>query len=295
MFSCFSCRNTISCLRVPTVRLLALVISKATWIKKKQEWLKNWYVNCDYKALLALHSWIKYLQSFTVERATGVWWHDVLTRACKYVSDLFFKMVVATYWVVMCLVRVAFGPKIRSKHAPICRTLTSICPWKLWRYVLSVLITACTHNLNCTLWLQMFRIGVMHGAHYIVKVDDDYCPDMVKIRKVVEDAKHPKYAYIAAINWNYAVRTYWTLPCPSDSCVSIALSFTSDANKHNCTTVHIHRVINRSMASTGNLSSTSLGGFTCSRFLWPSWLPSLTSTTPPCTQCASCMGSGDVK
>ena len=44
--------------------------------------------------------------------------------------------------------------------------------------------------------LQMFRIGVMHGAHYIVKVDDDQCPNIKMITRAVIEAKDPKYAYI---------------------------------------------------------------------------------------------------
>ena len=60
----------------------------------------------------------------------------------------------------------------------------------------------------------MLRIGVMHGAHYIVKGDDDYCPDMEKIKKVIEDAKFPKYAYIAGVVWDKAVRiqTFRAMP-----------------------------------------------------------------------------------
>ena len=42
----------------------------------------------------------------------------------------------------------------------------------------------------------MFKIGVMHGAHYIVKVDDDQCPDIKAIKKAIMDAKDPEYAYI---------------------------------------------------------------------------------------------------
>ena len=42
----------------------------------------------------------------------------------------------------------------------------------------------------------MFKIGVMHGAHYIVKVDDDQCADIKAIKKAIMDAKDPKYAYI---------------------------------------------------------------------------------------------------
>ena len=42
----------------------------------------------------------------------------------------------------------------------------------------------------------MFKIGVMHGAHYIVKVDDDRCADISSINKAIIDSKDPKYAYI---------------------------------------------------------------------------------------------------
>ena len=52
----------------------------------------------------------------------------------------------------------------------------------------------------------------MHGAHYIVKVDDDYCPDMEKIKKVIEDAMFPKYAYIAGVVWKKAVRITHVVP-----------------------------------------------------------------------------------
>ena len=42
----------------------------------------------------------------------------------------------------------------------------------------------------------MFKLGVMHGARYIVKLDDDFCANIKTIRKAIIDAKDPKYAYI---------------------------------------------------------------------------------------------------
>ena len=43
----------------------------------------------------------------------------------------------------------------------------------------------------------MFRIGVMHGAHYIVLANDNYFPNMGRLIKLIEDVEHPKYAYIS--------------------------------------------------------------------------------------------------
>ena len=54
----------------------------------------------------------------------------------------------------------------------------------------------------------MFKIGVMHGAHYIVKVDDDVCADIKTIRKAIIDAKDPKYAYIGEWLRGRPVRAY---------------------------------------------------------------------------------------
>ena len=77
----------------------------------------------------------------------------------------------------------------------------------------------------------------MHGAHYIVKVDDDFCPNMEKIMRVIKEEKHPKYAYIAETVWWTAVRIHST--SVSMSIVWSASSFTSGPNKHNCTASHV--------------------------------------------------------
>ena len=58
------------------------------------------------------------------------------------------------------------------------------------------------------LWLQMLKIGVMHGAHYIVLVQDKYCPDINRLKKVIEDANHPKYAYIGEKMWHEEVHVH---------------------------------------------------------------------------------------
>ena len=47
----------------------------------------------------------------------------------------------------------------------------------------------------------MLKIGVMHGAHYIVLVQDKYCPDMGRLNKLIEGLKRPKYAYIGEQLW----------------------------------------------------------------------------------------------
>ena len=54
----------------------------------------------------------------------------------------------------------------------------------------------------------MLKIGVMHGAHYIVLVQDNYCPDMDRLKKLIEDANHPKYAYIGEKMWNESVHIH---------------------------------------------------------------------------------------
>ena len=57
----------------------------------------------------------------------------------------------------------------------------------------------------------MFKIGVMHGAHYIVKVDDDQCANLKAIKKAIVNAKNPKYAYIGDWLRGKPVRMYTTL------------------------------------------------------------------------------------
>ena len=47
----------------------------------------------------------------------------------------------------------------------------------------------------------MIKIGVMHGARYIVLLQDNFCPSMGRLKRVIEDAKHPKYAYIGEQLW----------------------------------------------------------------------------------------------
>ena len=54
----------------------------------------------------------------------------------------------------------------------------------------------------------MLKIGVMHGARYIVLVQDNYCPDMDKLKRVIEDANHPKYAYIGETMWKAPVHIH---------------------------------------------------------------------------------------
>jgi len=49
--------------------------------------------------------------------------------------------------------------------------------------------------------LETMRLGVLHGAHYIIKVDDDKCPHIANLMKVIEKQKHPKYTYIGAYFW----------------------------------------------------------------------------------------------
>ena len=96
----------------------------------------------------------------------------------------------------------------------LCRTITLTCQRKFWRSILSstqfgrwLLLP----TLTIQVWLQMFKIGVMHGAHYIVKVDDDQCPDIKAIKKAIMDAKDPKYAYIGDWLRGRAVRIDTTL------------------------------------------------------------------------------------
>ena len=43
----------------------------------------------------------------------------------------------------------------------------------------------------------MLKLGVMHGAHYIIVLHDNYCLDVDRLMKVIEGTKHPKYAYIS--------------------------------------------------------------------------------------------------
>ena len=57
----------------------------------------------------------------------------------------------------------------------------------------------------------MFKIGVMRGAHYIVKVDDDQCANLKTIKKAIMDAKNPKYAYIGKWIMGDPVLMYTTL------------------------------------------------------------------------------------
>ena len=51
-------------------------------------------------------------------------------------------------------------------------------------------------TLTVQVCLQMFKLGVIHGARYIVKVDDDFCADIKTITEAIIDAMDPKYAYI---------------------------------------------------------------------------------------------------
>ena len=57
----------------------------------------------------------------------------------------------------------------------------------------------------------MVKIGVMHGARYIVKVDDDQCADIKAIKKAIIDSKDPEYAYIGDWLRLGPVRMYTTL------------------------------------------------------------------------------------
>ena len=48
----------------------------------------------------------------------------------------------------------------------------------------------------------------MHGARYIVLVQDNFCPDMDRLKKLIEGAKHPKYAYIGEGMWHGQVHIH---------------------------------------------------------------------------------------
>ena len=53
----------------------------------------------------------------------------------------------------------------------------------------------------------------MHGAHYIVKADDDQCPDIGNITQAIEGAKDPKYAYMGKWIQVRPVRIHTPLSC----------------------------------------------------------------------------------
>ena len=101
----------------------------------------------------------------------------------------------------------------------------------------------------------MFKIGVMHGAHYIVLVQDNYCPDMDRLMKVIEDAKHPKYAYIGEKMWNKQVHIH------AMTDLYALILFSALCFRSSCVLKpqlqHAHRLIHIRKALTANLSNTS--------------------------------------
>ena len=52
----------------------------------------------------------------------------------------------------------------------------------------------------------------MHGAHYIIKVDDDKCVAIENLMKIIEKENHPKYTYIGAYLWDAQVRAHRSIP-----------------------------------------------------------------------------------
>lgn len=55
--------------------------------------------------------------------------------------------------------------------------------------------------------MKVVKAGVLRGAKYIVKMDDDMCLSLGHLTKLVKSAKEPKYSYIANMIWDKKVRT----------------------------------------------------------------------------------------
>ena len=54
---------------------------------------------------------------------------------------------------------------------------------------------------------QTMKRGVMRGAKYIVKMEDDECMDPHKLEKLIKTAKHPQYGYFSRFMWNNKVHS----------------------------------------------------------------------------------------